>query len=38
MGDMRTEYKILAGNQSGRSNPEEVNIDDKMIIEWILGN
>jgi len=36
-GDMRNEYTILVRNLNVRDNSEDLGIDGKIILEWILG-
>jgi hypothetical protein len=38
MGDTRNEYSILLGNMKGRSHAEDLDVDRKIILEWIVGN
>jgi hypothetical protein len=37
MGDMRKAQRILVGNLKGRDNSEQVDVNGKLILEWILG-
>jgi hypothetical protein len=37
MGEMRNAYKILVGNLKGRHHSEDVGVDEKIILEWLLG-
>jgi hypothetical protein len=37
MGEMRNAYKILIENVEERENSEDVGIDEKVILAWILG-
>jgi hypothetical protein len=37
MGDMRSAYKILARKPEGKDHLEDLGIDGKFILEWILG-
>jgi hypothetical protein len=37
MGDMENAYKILIGNLKGRDHPEDLGIDWRIILKWILG-
>jgi hypothetical protein len=34
---MKIAYKILVGEPGGRSLSEDVRIDGRIILEWILG-
>jgi len=34
---MRNAYKILVGKPKGKRHSEEVGVDGKIILEWILG-
>jgi hypothetical protein len=35
--EMRNEYKILVENLKGTDSLEDISIDGKIILEWILG-
>jgi hypothetical protein len=37
MGGVRNAYKILFGNLKGRDHSEDLHVDGKIILEWILG-
>jgi hypothetical protein len=37
MGVMRNAYKILIENLKGREHSEDLGVDGKIILEWILG-
>jgi hypothetical protein len=38
MGDMKNAYKIfLSKNLKGRDASEDLGVDRKIILEWILG-
>jgi hypothetical protein len=37
MGEMRNVCKISVGNLKGRDNSEDVGVDGKVILKWILG-
>jgi hypothetical protein len=37
IGEMRNACKILFGNLKGRDNAEDIGVDGKIILEWILG-
>jgi hypothetical protein len=37
MGDMRNTYKILVRKSEGENHSEELDVDGKIILEWILG-
>jgi hypothetical protein len=34
--DMRNEYKIWSENLNGRDHSEDLGIDGKIVLEWIL--
>jgi hypothetical protein len=34
---MRNAYKIFVGKLEGKRNSEELCVDGKIILEWILG-
>jgi len=36
MGDMRNAYKILVGKPKGKILAEDLGVDGKIILEWIL--
>jgi hypothetical protein len=36
MGKMRNAYKVCWGNLKGRDHLEDMGLDEKMILEWIL--
>jgi hypothetical protein len=36
MGEMRNAYRIVVENQKGRDHLEDLGIDGKIILEWIL--
>jgi len=38
LGDMRNAYKIFVGKPEGMNHLEDVNIDGKIILKWILKN
>jgi hypothetical protein len=37
MEEMRNAYIILAGFLKGKYHSEDVDVDDRIILEWILG-
>jgi hypothetical protein len=37
MGEMGYAYIILVGNMKGRDNAEDLSVDGKIILKWILG-
>jgi len=37
MGEMRNAYKIWSEIRKGRNHSEDLSIDRKIILEWILG-
>jgi len=37
MGVMRNAYSILVGKLKGRDRFEDLGVDGKIILEWILG-
>jgi hypothetical protein len=37
MGEMRKVYKILVGKPKGRDHAEDLGVDGKLMLEWILG-
>jgi hypothetical protein len=37
MGDMRNACKILVRKPEGRDHSKDLGIDEKIILEWILG-
>jgi hypothetical protein len=37
MGEMRNYYKILVGRHEGKEHSENVVVDGRIILEWILG-
>jgi hypothetical protein len=37
MGEMRNSYEIWSENLKGRDNSEDLDVDGKIILEWILG-
>jgi hypothetical protein len=36
MGEMRNVYKILVEKLKGRDHPEDIDVDGKITLEWIL--
>jgi hypothetical protein len=36
-GKVRNAYKILVGKPEGKSHSEDLGINEKIILEWILG-
>jgi hypothetical protein len=37
MGEIRNSYKTLVGKPEGKSHSEDLGVDGKMKLEWILG-
>jgi hypothetical protein len=37
MGEMRNTYKILFGKHEGKTHLEDLGVDGKVILKWILG-
>jgi hypothetical protein len=37
MGEMIDAYKILGGKSEGRNHSEDLGVDRKITLEWILG-
>jgi hypothetical protein len=37
MGEMKNVYKISIGNLKGEDRSEDVGVDGKIILEWMLG-
>jgi hypothetical protein len=35
---MRNSYKILVGKPERKNHSEDLGVDGKIILEWILGN
>jgi hypothetical protein len=38
MAEIRNAYNIFVGNLRVRDHLEDVGVDGKVILEWILGN
>jgi hypothetical protein len=36
VGKMRNMYSILVGSLKGRDHSEDIGVDGKIILEWIL--
>jgi hypothetical protein len=36
MGEMRNAYNILVGNLKGGDHAEDLSVDGRIILEWIL--
>jgi hypothetical protein len=36
MREMKIVYETLAGNAKGRDHPEDVVVDGRIMLEWIL--
>jgi hypothetical protein len=37
MGEMRNAYKVLVGEPKGREHFEDLGVDNRIILEFILG-
>jgi hypothetical protein len=37
MGEMRNACKILVGKPEGRDHSEDIVVDGRIILEWIVG-
>jgi len=37
LGEMKNAYEILVKNLKGGGHLEDVGLDEKMILQWILG-
>jgi hypothetical protein len=37
MGEVRTVYKIVARKPEGKDHLEDLGIDGRIIVHWILG-
>jgi hypothetical protein len=37
MGEMRNAYKSLVEDINGKEHSEELGVDGRIILEWILG-
>jgi hypothetical protein len=37
MGEMRNDYSILVEKLRGRDDAEDLGVDWRIILEWILG-
>jgi hypothetical protein len=37
MGEMRNAHSILVGNLKGRDHLKDLDVDGRIILEWILG-
>jgi hypothetical protein len=37
MGEMKNTYHILVGKPEGKNHLEDLGVDGKIILEWILG-
>jgi hypothetical protein len=37
MGEMRNVYNILVGNLKGRDHLEDLGVDGRLKLEWVLG-
>jgi hypothetical protein len=37
MGEMRNAYNFLDGKFEGKRNSEDLGVEGKIILEWILG-
>jgi hypothetical protein len=36
MGEMRNEYKIVVGKHEGKNHLEDLDVNGRIILEWIL--
>jgi hypothetical protein len=36
-GEIRNAYKILVGEPEGKNLSKDLEVDEKIILEWILG-
>jgi hypothetical protein len=37
MGEVKNAYKMFNGKLNGRDHKEDLSVDGKIILEWILG-
>jgi hypothetical protein len=37
MGEMRNAYNIFLENVKGKDHSEDIGLDERIILEWILG-
>jgi hypothetical protein len=37
MGEMRSAYKISVGKSEGRYHSEDLGVEGRIILEWMLG-
>jgi hypothetical protein len=37
MGEMRNVYKILVGKTEGKEHLEDLRVDGRIILDWVLG-
>jgi hypothetical protein len=37
MGELRNPHRILAENVNGRDNMEDLHVDGRILLEWIVG-
>jgi hypothetical protein len=37
MGEMRNAYNFWLQNPKGRDHSEDLGVDERIILEWILG-
>jgi hypothetical protein len=37
MGEMRNTYEVFVGKLKGKEQSENLGVDGKIILEWILG-
>jgi hypothetical protein len=37
MGELRNTYKFLVGKHKGRDYSEDLSVDGRIILDWILG-
>jgi hypothetical protein len=37
VGEMKNAYKILVGKSEGKERSETIDVDGRIMLEWILG-